>query len=86
MGFTFSKRLFISLLFAKKKRMKIDQARAELQLAKRCEGQNQKLQKLNFLILLALEVELLDCIGVKKCVKCAVRRDQSGYTFAIALW
>ena len=38
--------------------MKIDQVRAELQLAKRCGGQNQKLQKLNFLILLALEAEL----------------------------
>ena len=31
-----------------KKRMKIDQVRAELQLAKHCRGQNQKLQKLNF--------------------------------------
>ena len=35
MGFTFSKRLFISLHFAKK-RMKIDHMRAELQLDKRC--------------------------------------------------
>ena len=43
----FSKRLFISLHFAKKC-MKIDQVRAELQFAKRCRGQNQKLQKLNF--------------------------------------
>ena len=57
MGFTFSKRLFISLHFAKKL-MKIDQVRTELQIAKRCWGQNQKLQKLNFLILLALEAEL----------------------------
>ena len=48
MGFSCSKRLFISLHFAKK-RMKIDQVRAELQLAKRCRGQNQKLQKLIFL-------------------------------------
>ena len=48
MGFTCSKRLFISLHFAKK-RMKIDQVRAEQQLAKRCGGQNQKLQKLIFL-------------------------------------
>ena len=56
-GFTFAKKLFISLHFAKK-RMKIEQVRAELQLAKRCGGQNQKLQKLNFLILLALEAEL----------------------------
>ena len=56
MGFTFSKRLFISLHFAKKP-MKIDQVRAELQLAKRG-GQNQKLQKLQFLILLALKAEL----------------------------
>ena len=38
--------------------MKIDQVRAEIQLAKRCEGQKQKLLKLNFLILLALEAEL----------------------------
>ena len=29
--------------------MKIDQVRVELQLAKGCGGQNQKLQKLNFL-------------------------------------
>ena len=65
MGFTFSKRLFISLHFAKYC-MKIDQARAELQLAKHCGGQNQKLQKLYFLILLALEANCLDCIGVKK--------------------
>ena len=43
-----SKRLFISLHFAKN-RMKIDQVRAEEQLAKRCGGQNQKLQKLIFL-------------------------------------
>ena len=42
-------RLFISLHFAHKKRMKIDQVRAERQLAKRCGGQNQKLQKLIFL-------------------------------------
>ena len=48
MGFIFSKRLFISLHFAKK-RMIIDQVRAELQHAKCCGGQNQKLQKLNFL-------------------------------------
>ena len=48
MGSTCSKRLFISLHFAKKTRMKIDQVRAELRLAKRCDGsQNQKLQKLN---------------------------------------
>ena len=53
MGFTFSKRLFISLHFAKYC-MKIDQTRAELQLTKHCGGQNKKLQKLNFLILLAL--------------------------------
>ena len=45
---TCSKPLFISLHFAKK-RMKIDQVRAEYQLAKRCGGQNQKLQKLIFL-------------------------------------
>ena len=57
MGFTFSKRLFISLHFSKT-RIKIDQVRAEIQLAKRCEGQNQKLQNLKFLILLALEAEL----------------------------
>ena len=30
-------------------RMKIDQVRAELQPVKSCGGQNQKLQKLNFL-------------------------------------
>ena len=47
-GFTFSKKLFISLHFAKIC-MKNDQVRAELQLAKRCGGQNQELQKLNFL-------------------------------------
>ena len=40
--FTFPKRQFISLHFAKK-RMKIDQVRAELQLAKHCGDQNQKL-------------------------------------------
>ena len=57
MSFTCSKRLFIPLHFTKNC-MKIDQVRAELQLAKRCGGQNQKLQKLNFLILLALEAEL----------------------------
>ena len=45
MVFTFPKRQFISLHFAKKS-MKIDQVRAELQLAKHCGGQNQKLQKL----------------------------------------
>ena len=56
MGFTFSKRLFISLHIAKN-HMKIDQVKAELQLAKRCGGQNQKLQKLNFLTL-ALKGEL----------------------------
>ena len=56
MGFTFSNKLVISLHFAIK-RMKIDQVRAELQLAKPCGSQNQKLQKLNFLILLALEAE-----------------------------
>ena len=49
MGFKCSKRLFIPLHFAKKTRMKIDQVRAELQLAKRCGGQNHKLQKLIFL-------------------------------------
>ena len=38
MGFTFSKRLFIYLHFAKK-RMIFDQMRAELELAKRCGGQ-----------------------------------------------
>ena len=38
--------------------MKINQVRAQIQLAKRCGGQNQKLLKLNFLILLALEAEL----------------------------
>ena len=54
MGFTFSKTMFIFLHFAKQ-RMKIDQVRTELQLAKRCVGHNKKLQKLNFLILLALE-------------------------------
>ena len=48
MGFTCSKRLFISLHFAKNL-MKIDQVRAELQLAKHCGGQNQKLQKFIFL-------------------------------------
>ena len=48
MVFTFPKRQFISLHFAKN-RMKIDQVRAELQLAKRCRGQNKKLQK--FIIL-----------------------------------
>ena len=57
MGFTFSKRLFISLHFAKKKtHMKIDQVGAELHLAKRCG--DQKLHKINFLILLDLEAEL----------------------------
>ena len=48
MGLTCPKRLFISLHFAKN-RMKIDLVRAEKQLAKRCGGQNQKLQKLIFL-------------------------------------
>ena len=48
MDFACSKRLLISVHFAKN-RVKIDQVRAELQLAKRCGGQNQKLQKLNFL-------------------------------------
>ena len=48
MDFTCSKRLFSSVHFAKK-RMKIDQVRAKLQLDKRCWGQNQKLQKLSFL-------------------------------------
>ena len=47
MGFTFYERLFISLHFAKK-RMKNDQVRAELQLAKCCGGQNQKLQETQF--------------------------------------
>ena len=47
MDFTCSKR-FSSVHFAKNC-MIIDQIRAELQLAKRCGGQNQKLQKLNFL-------------------------------------
>ena len=37
------------LYILQKKRMKIDQVRAELQLAKCCWGQNQKLEKLNFL-------------------------------------
>ena len=45
----YSKRLFISIHFEKKNRMKIDQVRAELQLPKRCGGQNQKLQKHNLL-------------------------------------
>ena len=48
MDFTCSKQLFSSVHFAKK-RMKIDQVRAELQLVKRCGGQNQKLQKFSFL-------------------------------------
>ena len=48
MGFTCFKRLFISIHFAKP-HMKIDQVRAERQLAKRCGDQNQKLQKLIFL-------------------------------------
>ena len=47
MSIKFPKRLFISLLFAKKG-MKIDQVRAELQFVKCCRGQNQKSQKLNF--------------------------------------
>ena len=47
MSIKFPKRLFIFLHFAKK-RMKIDQGRAELQFVKCCRGQNQKLQKLNF--------------------------------------
>ena len=38
MVFTFSKRHFISLHFAKKKCMKIDQVRAEIQLAKHYRG------------------------------------------------
>ena len=43
MVFTFSTRQLISLHFAKKKCMKIDQVRAEnLHLAKHCGGQNQK--------------------------------------------
>ena len=36
-------------ILQKKERIKIDQVRAELQLCKRCGGQSQKLQKLNFL-------------------------------------
>ena len=40
---------YIKSLHFAKKRMKIDQVRAELQLAKCCWGQNQKLEKLNFL-------------------------------------
>ena len=48
MGFSYSKRLFISLHFAKNC-IKIDQVRAELQLYKCCGGQNQNLQKLDFL-------------------------------------
>ena len=47
MCIAFPKRLFISVHFAKK-RMKIDQGRAELQFFKYCRGQNQKLQKFNF--------------------------------------
>ena len=46
-AFTFSKRLFISLHFAKKS-MKTDQVRAELQLAKRCRGQDQKFEVTQF--------------------------------------
>ena len=63
MSITFPKRLFISLHFAKNC-MKIDQGRAELQYVKCCRGQNQKL------------LNSIDCIGVKKGVKCAVRLDQ----------
>ena len=54
MGFTFSKRLFISLHFAKKKTH--ENRSGESRIAKCCGGQNQKL-KLNFLILLALEAD-----------------------------
>ena len=71
MGFTCSKRLFISLHFAKKKRMKIDKGIAEKQLAKRCGGQNQKLQKLIF-----LDAELHWLHMCEKGVKYAVRLDQ----------
>ena len=69
MGVTCFKRLFISL--QAKKRMKIDQVRSEWQLAKRCGGQNQKLQKLIF-----LDAELHWLHRCEKGVKCAVRLDQ----------
>ena len=49
MGFTFSKGCSFPYILPKN-RMKIDQMRAELQLAKCCGGQNQKLQKLGCLI------------------------------------
>ena len=48
MSITFPKKVVHFLTFCKKKRMKIDQVRAELQFVKCCRGQNQKLQKLNF--------------------------------------
>ena len=70
MSITFPKRLFISLHFAKNL-MKIDQGRAELQFSnaigvkiKSC--RNSISRKLNS----------IDCIELKKGVKCAVRLDQ----------
>ena len=60
MGFTCSKRLFISLHFAKH-HMKIDQVRAELQLDKRC-GVKSKSCKNSF----SWTLNCIDCIGGKK--------------------
>ena len=70
MGFTFSKRLFISLHF-EKKRMKNDQVRAELQLAERCEVKIKSCR-----LSISLKLICLDCIAVEKGVKCALRLDQ----------
>ena len=68
-------------------RISHDQVRAELQLAKRCRGGGEsksKVAEIQFPILLALEAELPWLHRCDKGVKCAVRLDQSGYTFAIA--
>ena len=56
--FTYSKRLFISLHFAKQKRMKIEYVRAELQLANLRGNQNQNS--------ISWKLKCLNCIGLKK--------------------
>ena len=71
MGFTYVLKGCSFPYILPKKRTKIDQVRAEWQLAKRCGGQNQKLQKLIF-----LDAELHWLHRCVKGVKFAVRLDQ----------
>ena len=71
MSITFPKRLFISLHF-EKKRIEIDQGRAELQFVKCCIGVKIKSCRNS----ISMKLNSIDSIELKKGVKCDVMLDQ----------